>query len=1843
MAQIKDNENKYLQIFKKAKKNTKSSVFFLLFLKAVSFENELFYLFSIFFRFLGFLIICCNFNNNSDINFEHPSISNIFRALSSYGLIQKIKISNIVYNIISIIIFILFLIIIFLDLRIIASLKNKHISNEISILKIQIILHNLLFLFFPYIIEFLSFIFYIQFFGDKFIIKKNSSNLINITIMILNTLLIIIFNIQDFFNNISINNPFDEKNNKIKLNYRIKKIIIISLLQNIIIIECLGLYLNNYNLTIYNTTLSILVLLIFIIFYLNSYNKFNYNTKTNYLINILSIFCFFSLFFEMILYFLEYKIQTYTILFFYSILKLIISFLFDYVTNNLYEIKMINLLSEKLFKIYDDKNNPDNNDYDCLFYFNELYKKLKENDEDIKKMVNIILIHLSKCNSIECKCKYIQIFPYGKKYSKDYINYFLERINLLVETIFVDLDYTKNYELTLLLAEHYYNFKDNPIISYSMIKTMLYFNTKLLNISQSLILLTTLTKYIEKCNNKNSVIIEEKNIEEEARINRQKTLFKTVFANYNYLTKIKKIIKKYASDFIKLIKFKENIEESLKFKKDFNNDIVEITSYFLTTKNINNIMKILLDELEHNKNLKNYLKKIDANKVPIDIIYKCALFSELFLCYQYPDEMISLLYSLNSGKNLYSLKFQSNILSSLELNYINQNLQINSNYFLIFKFTDGIKVHYFNETLSKKLGFLQKELLNSSIEKAMPKDFRNPHKSAVIKHIINDKNRTFKTDIFLFDKDMEMHPAAASGISMPGFGKYLFCIIKIVLSSKQNEYYFYLGKNLECISLSKNFNNYHISLNYLNKYKINILKLIDFKLEDLEVLKKDIIKINKYKDNLDMITDYFYTQRLFKEKSKYNSNNNNFRLLSLMKKNEKIHNDDNIEINNYIDEDEINLIKKNANIKYQYRNLKKNLLKKREKKSRKVFFDKIDELMNKYNNENAPSIKRLIYFSSKTLINNENKKEIEKIDTEYGYFNIEFGLTILYDTYFYLFKLEEIYKETPLINKDMNNDTLSIHRKCNEVKSPDKISNKEISTILEIQKEIKINYFKINKVKCFNLIVPFAIFLLGILLIIYIIILLYQRYMVSSGHNGFLIYYYNYYQRDQLFSLYSVLLSSYFHYLKMTDLNDVMEEDDYIDLIERYSSAFQNSFHIFYNIYITNKDQDINKINYIFEELEVYKISNYYNQTNIIDNYIKHSEYIGYISRLISIEDKIENIIEDSKLLFLGNIFNNENGSKIPTKTYYIQTLYYLSRNYESLFNKIYTNLEKESTSDFNELANNSRINYLILEILGFIIIIIFYIISIIFLFQTNIAIFRNIINIFISNNNKDNYNYKNKKENYFLIKIISDFISLINDFNLDNLHKFQFILNRSTIQNISSSSTLNIRDDNNSNSFFTNRDYESKNKINKNKTKKDFVYQIIDNKNKSSESIKLNLSSSKASLKNNNVSDDILKNLNNPEVVLENNNSINITKSTKNNDFNTNNKLKIKTYNRRKLEKLNKEKKNSISSKKKKIKIEENFDDKEKMTTEIFLQKLVNNGLKEIKISMFILNFLFFIVIIYVSVKIIFSLNFITEIIGIFEDFGVLSYRYSSMYYYFNSLRTLLVFPDFGNETIFETMNENMADRLKRMNFILDFKLDKYPSVGNYYLITGTNMKKSRPSPSYINNTCYEDQFCRKIINHTKYEVLSEGLKMAVTFMYQQIINIYNDYKKEKENIKKIKLSSYIKEKFINSQFMQIDINLNYVFICIEYRIYEAFMTDLISLVNKYNSIIEILNLCAIIYIFIFEFIVMVFIILNLKKTTKKIEDATVRINNALNFMLKRNKYDENKQEDSSIIANDN
>ena len=373
----------------------------------------------------------------------------------------------------------------------------------------------------------------------------------------------------------------------------------------------------------------------------------------------------------MISYFVGYTIESYVTLFFYTICKLIITLGFEYILNNIYEDKMINLLTDEIFKIFNDKNITENQKYNCFYYFIEMIKKIKDNKDNVntEKLVDVILLHQSKCHHVECKCKYIEIFPYGKKYIDEYIKNLLERINFLFESTFVELDYLKNYDLVLLLSEHYYNYKNNPIFSYSMIQTVLLFNIKSLNINQILILYSALYKYIVKCNDIYENDFWDKNSEEMEKQMLERTkikFFKSIFINYKYLMKVKKILYKYSNDILQLVKYKENMEETIQLVKDENNDIIKIESSFLTLKNVNNIKNILLGEFILKDNLLKYIRKLDANKIPIEMIYKSVLFSELFLCGKVPDEIMSLVLSINSDINSFFKKIEQNILLTLE-------------------------------------------------------------------------------------------------------------------------------------------------------------------------------------------------------------------------------------------------------------------------------------------------------------------------------------------------------------------------------------------------------------------------------------------------------------------------------------------------------------------------------------------------------------------------------------------------------------------------------------------------------------------------------------------------------------------------------------------------------------------------------------------------------------------------------------------------------------------------------------------------------------------------------------------------------------------------------------------------------------------------------------------------------------------------------------------------------------------------------------------------------------------------------------------------------------------------
>ena len=69
-----------------------------------------------------------------------------------------------------------------------------------------------------------------------------------------------------------------------------------------------------------------------------------------------------------------------------------------------------------------------------------------------------------------------------------------------------------------------------------------------------------------------------------------------------------------------------------------------------------------------------------------------------------------------------------------------------------------------------------------------------------------------------------------------------------------------------------------------------------------------------------------------------------------------------------------------------------------------------------------------------------------------------------------------------------------------------------------------------------------------------------------------------------------------------------MEEQDYIDLIRKYSINFQNAFLKFYDVYISANHRDTSQIHYIFNNIEIFKITNYFKNESIFNNYVKESE-----------------------------------------------------------------------------------------------------------------------------------------------------------------------------------------------------------------------------------------------------------------------------------------------------------------------------------------------------------------------------------------------------------------------------------------------------------------------------------------------------------------------------------------------------------------------------------------------------------------------------------------------------------
>jgi hypothetical protein len=282
----------------------------------------------------------------------------------------------------------------------------------------------------------------------------------------------------------------------------------------------------------------------------------------------------------------------------------------------------------------------------------------------------------------------------------------------------------------------------------------------------------------------------------------------------------------------------------------------------------------------------------------------------------------------------------------------------------------------------------------------------------------------------------------------------------------------------------------------------------------------------------------------------------------------------------------------------------------------------------------------------------------------------------------------------------------------------------------------------------------------------------------------------------------------------------------------------------------------------------------------------------------------------------------------------------------------------------------------------------------------------------------------------------------------------------------------------------------------------------------------------------------------------------------------------------------------------------------------------------------------LFCVILIYFFVKLFVSIGFIDDIKNIFDDFGTVSFKYSMVYYYFNTLRVLLVVPKFTDENIFDTMENDLIDETNNINDVLNYRMKNYESTN----ILFTAFTKSQNDTSVTNITaiiCEDNKLCNLVASNKEFNMIADGIDVAINAIVQETQNIYNDYKKIRDSnnglleIKKEDVTNW----YINDKFKQVDVNLNFVLSLVQQRIYTAFLDDSDNLTHKFQNMINIFNSCAIIYCCLLGIFVIIFVVYRIKNMTKIVEDSTMRLNKAFFFIKENNLGNQMNSQTNSFV----
>ena len=309
-------------------------------------------------------------------------------------------------------------------------------------------------------------------------------------------------------------------------------------------------------------------------------------------------------------------------------MKLYLSFM----TYLLFRLKVNKFLEGEIIEIlFQGKNNKEEKSHfvNCFYYLHQIMIKIKEENqiESILLLVKFLNKHINKCDKNSCSCKLLKAFMINEnddKIGNDDIKYFNSQLliilNYLFESVFIDYNFYNNFDLTILLAEHHCHLKDNPMMAFSTILTLIQKQNNKFSKFQIVVLYELCQKYIYYLSAK---IMNEMQLE----ISKNNTIFlkfkqrfnecQNYYYNLKMSYKVKRLISNYIYNEMKILKYKIIFEDSLSFQFDEYNEKIAVKINFFNHSN--NIDNLYVDSIS-SKGTKREMTKENTNRTNLYII-----------------------------------------------------------------------------------------------------------------------------------------------------------------------------------------------------------------------------------------------------------------------------------------------------------------------------------------------------------------------------------------------------------------------------------------------------------------------------------------------------------------------------------------------------------------------------------------------------------------------------------------------------------------------------------------------------------------------------------------------------------------------------------------------------------------------------------------------------------------------------------------------------------------------------------------------------------------------------------------------------------------------------------------------------------------------------------------------------------------------------------------------------------------------------------------------------------------------------------------------------------------------